>query len=261
MRLVVPYRPGMLFARTYDAAQAWEGGCEFVRLRNKREPADGRPTYFELLTRLWRSGGGFVMLEQDVVPYEGAIEAIAECPEPWCGYGYSPNGGIADFFLNLGCTKISPAVIAATQEFVERERDWDVCDAFLSECATRSGYRPHRHLPDVPHRGTRHLKTHPLGDDFIEFDENYQPAGPPRTPYRPLQASSRLGSRYMGDGRGFRAPAPADWKDRRSPQRRLIESYLDMVRVDRGDSPVAQPPRDPLAEAIDTAYRRAMGLP
>jgi hypothetical protein len=81
MSVVVPYRPGMLFARTYDAAKAWEGGCEFVRVRNADEtPApDGyNPTYPELLADLW---------EQDVVPYEDALEARDPRPRDSCPFG------------------------------------------------------------------------------------------------------------------------------------------------------------------------------
>jgi len=43
MGLVVPYRKGMLFRRTYEAAQAW-GNTEFVELRNRGEPVNDRPT-------------------------------------------------------------------------------------------------------------------------------------------------------------------------------------------------------------------------
>jgi len=109
------------------------------------------------------------MVEQDVVPYVGALEAIEACPQPWCGYGYNPNGGISSFFCNLGCTKVSWSLICAVEDGFRGKR-WSVVDAYLSEAATRAGYRPHRHVPNVPHRGTRHLDEHWLGNDYIELD-------------------------------------------------------------------------------------------
>jgi hypothetical protein len=133
MRLVVPYRKGLLFRRTFEAAEAW-GNTEFVEVRNRNEPANGRPTYDELLSDLWSRGEGFIMLEHDVVPYAGALEAINECAEPWCGYGYSPNGGVSPWFCNLGCTKVSPPLIRVVAEGF-RGKPWHVCDAYLSESA------------------------------------------------------------------------------------------------------------------------------
>ena len=109
MQVVVPYRPGMLFARTYDAAKAWEGGCRFVKLRNvdeKSDPEHHNPTYPELLADIWEQGEDVILLEHDVVPYEQSITEIAYCREPWCGYSY-PGGPMTKISCNLGCTKIS----------------------------------------------------------------------------------------------------------------------------------------------------------
>jgi hypothetical protein len=195
MRVVVPYRPGMLFRRTYDAAKAWEGGCEFVELRNANEPVDDRPTYPELLADLWDAGQGVIMLEHDVVPYEDSLAAIASCPEPWCGYGYPDGGGFKALGVNLGCTKLSSELMAATAEWgpLERkERRWGHCDIRLYWYAFYLGIKAHRHYPDVAHRGTRHdhpdhNRKHPLGDDYIELDEHGEPLGDPQPPYESLR--------------------------------------------------------------------------
>src|SRR5450759_5316663 len=73
----------MLFARTYDAAKAWEGGCRFVKLRNRGEKPDPdqyNPIYPELLADLWEAGENIIMLEHDVVPYEEQYRGDRELP-------------------------------------------------------------------------------------------------------------------------------------------------------------------------------------
>jgi hypothetical protein len=199
LQVVVPYRPGMLFARTYDAAKAWEGGCRFVKLRNRGEKPDPdqyNPTYPELLADLWEQGEDVMMLEHDVVPYADSLAEIACCREPWCGFGYPGGGSITKTGTNLGCTKLSSTLLAVTAEWGvserQRQQRWDHCDARLNTWTTLHApdVRPHRHYPDVQHRGTRHLRwatKHRLGSDFIDLDEHGEPIGVPRTPYEPLQ--------------------------------------------------------------------------
>jgi hypothetical protein len=73
----------MLFARTYDAAKAWEGGCRFVKLRNvdeKSDPEYHNPTYPELLADIWEQGEDVILLEHDVVPYEQSIHGDCVLP-------------------------------------------------------------------------------------------------------------------------------------------------------------------------------------
>lgn len=215
----MPYRSGMLFRRTYEAAKAY-GYCEFVKLRNPGEPSGaehGYETYPELLARLWRNGQGVILLEHDVVPYQESIEEIASCPEPWCGYGYLPAGGVSAFFLNFGCTKISAELIAATRDTFETRwpPHWNACDVRLSAYAVRAGYRPHRHLPNVQHRAARRYKSSPLGDDFIEIDHSGEPIGEIGVPYEPLRAPKPPTSYYMDDGidheqQGSMLGAPTD---------------------------------------------------
>jgi hypothetical protein len=196
VQVVVPFRPNMLFARTYDAAKRWEGGCEFVKLRNADETPDldgYNPTYSELLADLWEQGEDVMMLEHDVVPHEDSLAEIAGCPEPWCGYAYPDGGGFRKNASNLGCTKLSAGLIAATVDFgtAERgERDWRNCDSRMARCAYVAKIRPHRHYPDVEHRATRHRKPgakHRLGDVYIDLDAHGDPVGAPREPFSPRQ--------------------------------------------------------------------------
>lgn len=200
MRVVVPYRPGMLFRRTYEAARAWPGGCEFVALRNKNEPADsGRPTYPELLATLWEAGQSVITLEHDVVPHENSLAEIAGCRQPWCGYSYDNGGGMGWAYTNLGCTKLSAELIAGTADYGKSLRSgevpWDKCDAHLSGIASLMGFTAHWHMPGVGHRGTRRSARnidHPLGNEYVTLDDEGELVGetPYAPKYKPLRARS-----------------------------------------------------------------------
>ena len=251
MRIVVPYRPRMLFRRTYEAARASGLAYEFVELRNRDEPVDPdryRPTYGELLADLWRGGSGFIVLEHDVVPYEGALEAITCCPEPWCGYSYRPNGGISSFFCNLGCTKFAAPMVQAVPDALDCEHPWTVSDAYLSQALTRAGYRPHRHTPDVEHRGTRHTEGHYLGNDFIDLDEG-EPVSP-ELRYERLQPRGRLGAYYMDDGQAF-----AQQDSSHHPALRLLDQFHRMMAE---PVPVTPAPRCDVVAQHEDLYAQAM---
>jgi hypothetical protein len=181
MKVVVPFRAGMLCRSTYEAAQAWEGGCEFYELRNSAEPVDASrywPTYPELMTDLWARGDGMLMLEHDTVPHEDSLTEMNECTMSWCAYAYSGggSGGSVDAdctYGALGCCKIGLGLIAATWEcfsgWGRRDdlkvfpRNWQRCDQHLSFCVGMfSDINVHRHYPNVKHRVDR---------DYLTLDE------------------------------------------------------------------------------------------
>ena len=108
MRIVIPYVRGGLKPET----RAWgeQNGAELHDLTNDDE------AYFGLVARLWRDGQAFMVVEQDVVPPEGAPEDLATCPEPWCGhpYPYIPCSlGYSMMVLGeLGCTRFTEALLS-----------------------------------------------------------------------------------------------------------------------------------------------------
>jgi hypothetical protein len=207
MRVVVPFRQGMLFGRTYDAAREW-GSVEFVELRNPDEPPSCHPTYLELVQQLWRDGEGFLILEHDVVPREGDLQGLVECPRYWCGFHYSFSGG----YGNFGCSKIGQELIRATRDFYEpgaRMGFLRLEESHLRECED-SGDRPmaqwervhpalvvaahrwdshnwHCH-GTVPHRATRHdpADRAELGDEHLRLNGASRPTDWRRTPHSPL---------------------------------------------------------------------------
>jgi hypothetical protein len=256
LKVIVPYRPGMLFRRTYEAARDWEGGCRFVEIRNADEgQRDDRPTYPELLASIWEAAEPVVMLEHDVVPYENAIEEIAGCTHPWCGYRYPAGGGFDATHANLGCTKLSSELIAGTPEFgrmVKKVRDWDKLDSRLSLWAQYKGYEPHRHFPNVEHRGTRHAEDgdrseravrraeQRLGSEFVDIDEHGEIRGEPqyKRKYKPLPRALEPTSSYSDPETGFfcgpglamrQMGAVARWGQMPQPIDHVPESFRGLV--------------------------------
>ena len=100
MRIVVPY--ARLWPETKAALDATGREVEYFYV-------GGSPTaYHELLLDIWHQGEGFLVVEQDVVPYVGAIEELEQCPEPWAGKPYWIGSG---FYAYLGFTRFSDTLL------------------------------------------------------------------------------------------------------------------------------------------------------
>jgi hypothetical protein len=76
VKILVPYVLEQLEPQTREWGSA--GGAEFHNLTGDDE------AYFRLLARLWRAGAAFMLVEQDVVPPDNAIEGLTSCARPWC---------------------------------------------------------------------------------------------------------------------------------------------------------------------------------
>jgi len=86
--VVRPYVPGML--RGPDVGYPIDVGAS-------------QYDYWSLLCELCDRGSDFVVVEQDMVVPEGAIEALFACPEPWCGHSYRVDAGdVVEIFGDLG---------------------------------------------------------------------------------------------------------------------------------------------------------------
>jgi hypothetical protein len=107
--------------------------------------------YGRFLAENWR--GEVIVLEHDVVPWWGGIDAIRRCPEPWCVYRYpfAPNAlGWA-----LGCLRVNPELVSAHPDLPDYWRDvpWNGLDAkVVSALNSVSGKGdPHFHGPPFAH--------------------------------------------------------------------------------------------------------------
>lgn len=66
--------------------------------------------YGRLLTDYWMRRRGFIIVEHDIAPWPGAIDALRGCSELLCGHMYPlPETGELDF--SLGCTAFSNELV------------------------------------------------------------------------------------------------------------------------------------------------------
>src|SRR5579863_7361655 len=114
VRVLVPYL--RLSART---KQALEGdGYQPIYVQTL-----GPLGYIDALETMWNTGEGFCVVEQDKVPWPGALRTIWECPEDWCVFPCRmwQTGRGADF-PSLSTVKFSDAMVGAYPDFMATVR-------------------------------------------------------------------------------------------------------------------------------------------
>lgn len=126
--------------------------------------------YGQLLATHWQDGLGFILVEDDMAPWPGAIAELRECPRPWCRFDYSI--GLGRFGLGtLGCMKFGPALLRDHPDLADRwgTVHWRNLDAMVvhSICRALGGpvhdvgtdpylARCHTHTPAIAH--ARHYR-------------------------------------------------------------------------------------------------------
>jgi hypothetical protein len=157
--IVVPYVPGL----QWNATEVWS----HARTDTTWVDVSGDVwAYPDLLAEKWQAGATFVVVEQDVVPWPGAIEALLGCDQPWCAYGYLPpdvnNGRTTkgNRTVPFGCVKFADQFIRAlpdawtvmrgwAEEYIGSRPPWSMCDAYLEVYAGENGVSCHQHFPSV----------------------------------------------------------------------------------------------------------------
>lgn len=150
-RVVVPYAPGKLHPITRAVLESyclpWLTFCE----------TSGRFGYSTLLEALWHECRTVVIVEQDVIPWPGAIEELHGCPGVWCTCSYPYAGQGPGIYHMLGCSKISDRLMAATPNLWSEPVPWNECDVHLLRAANAQGQEPHPHRPPVVHLNPREI--------------------------------------------------------------------------------------------------------
>jgi hypothetical protein len=109
--------------------------------------------YSDTLVHLWKSKQDFVILEHDVVPWPGGIQALFDCKEPWCGYHYP----FAPKTIRgaLGCAKFSGELTTAHSDLWTEwvNLKWNQIDGSMFPAVIKSTGLQwfHRHIPDFAH--------------------------------------------------------------------------------------------------------------
>jgi hypothetical protein len=144
MKIFVPYTE--LQPATYIALIGYD--YELIKLK-------GLYGYAKYFRDRWNDGQGFINIEHDCVPWPGAIEAIRDCPEPWCSYDYSlPCHRNRDMhhettFVPLGCAKINADMITRTKTAWDKLKKWDILDGYITRLAQTAGFNVHQHFPGI----------------------------------------------------------------------------------------------------------------
>lgn len=123
--IVIPHVTGMLRPATLAAVEA------VGRPYAAHPLVIGDPySYAWWFEKWWNIPGDLVIVEQDIVPAEGQIEAMLQCPGDWCSANYHVGGGRTT--TGLGLAKIS----------------WRIKHAFphAGQNAARDPRDPRRHL-------------------------------------------------------------------------------------------------------------------
>ena len=116
--------------------------------------------YYEYFKKRWEEGKTFINLEQDIVPYPGALKELWDCPQDWCMYDiHVPcrwNLNLEDSNIGgypLGCMKISSEMIKSTPKLWEKPIKWDEIERILIP-----GIFPvHQHRPGVVNANPAYL--------------------------------------------------------------------------------------------------------
>lgn len=115
--------------------------------------------YWRLLRRMWSRGDTFIVIEQDVVVRPDSLDALLECPEPWCSFQVPYVGKL---YAGLSCAKFSAGLIARHPDALERiasiededhtPRHWCRLDSHLqSHVLNPGGEIVHVHGPPLEH--------------------------------------------------------------------------------------------------------------
>lgn len=118
----------------------------------------GDDAYRQLLKWLWEVGESVIIVEQDILPWPGALDELAGCPCRWGTYSYREHGGVGIAHM-LGCAKLTGALMAAVPQVWDEPGHWSGLDQRLFFAARAVGIEPHLHRPPVLHLNARELAT------------------------------------------------------------------------------------------------------
>jgi len=92
---------------------------DYERVRHEQLLCDKNAAYGKHLAEIWRRGEGFILVEDDIAPWPGAIKELDDCPEPWCGFQYLWCG--SQISGTIGCMKVGAQL---TQDHPDVWKNW-----------------------------------------------------------------------------------------------------------------------------------------
>jgi len=152
--VVVPHVRELLADATIAAVMEWGGSYAFQPL----DPHDPY-AYARALMEWWERRMDLVVIEHDIVPGPGMIEALLACDQPWCGHPYHIGEG--RYTYGLGLCKVSADVINHRPGLaIMAMRDhrgqvgkvrWPAVNESFGRQMARYGYTMHHHAPAAAH--------------------------------------------------------------------------------------------------------------
>lgn len=154
-RIVVPFTNDRSDPLVHKAMRL---NLEMQGLRPQYERLDGtldaEYAYDRLFRRLWAEGQPFVIVEHDILPWPGAVQAIWTCDRPWCGYQYLIFGQMR---VQLGCVKFDPARLGDCP-LPDIPMAWHSLDWAVIQSMASRGESGHLHEPAVSHLNWSHQR-------------------------------------------------------------------------------------------------------
>jgi len=131
---------------------------DYERVRHEQLLCDTNTGYAQHLADVWKRGDGFILIEDDIAPWPGAIKSLDDCQEPWCGFQYLWCG--SKISGTIGCMKVSASLTQEHPDLWEAwvDKPWCFLDGSVFGAIKRvtESYYFHVHGPPVAHaRGLR----------------------------------------------------------------------------------------------------------
>jgi hypothetical protein len=106
--------------------------------------------YWNLIREAWATGDTFFIVEQDVIPWQGALHQMDECDQGWCTLPTMCHGRFIT--TTLGCVKFGASEIERRPGFWDDiEPTWYHLDAGFSDKIGWPFIKPHAHVPAAIH--------------------------------------------------------------------------------------------------------------
>lgn len=108
--------------------------------------------YWHLLCEMWEAGDPFIIVEQDIAPWPGAVAELWGCGS-WCAMPYNYGGSAiiaAHGFVKFGAD-ILEATRAEVLDVKGDMRHWTRADTTINELLERSEFTRHIHTTPVLH--------------------------------------------------------------------------------------------------------------
>lgn len=165
MRVIVPYLPGLLHPRTVPSIQRQGYEPELIACVNEVGHPDSYPA---ILRRLLLGDEDFCIIEHDNESRPGFLDALADCPEPWCFFAYDvrttweeatmqgtpTSAPLGVDFAPLGHTRFRSGFGSLIRETLDTDwfqSTWTARDTFISGAYNALGYQAHRHVGKALH--------------------------------------------------------------------------------------------------------------